>query len=70
MKMFDQCVARIALSRNDNVLSAYRVAFEGEREQVRKQHDFAPKNAIHFISKLITGENLGRPRSDVYQFTN
>ena len=59
---------------NDNVWSAYGIAFTGERERGRKQRDFAPKNAIHFVSKLIvfqkvesdTGENLGRPRTDVY----
>ena len=77
--MFRHCVARIALSRNDNVSSTNRIAFAGKRERGRKQRDFAPtKNAIHFASKLITfqkvesdtGENLRRLRSDMYQFTN
>ena len=66
------------LSWNDNVSSAYHIAFAREREQGRKQRDFAPKNAIHLVSKLIvfqkvesyTGENLGRPRTDLYQSTN
>ena len=49
--MFDDCVAPIALSWNDNVLSAYCIAFAGERKRGRKQRDFAPKNAIHFVSK-------------------
>ena len=34
MKMFDHCVARIALSWNDNVLSAYHIASLGECEQL------------------------------------
>ena len=76
--MFDHCAARIALSWNDNVGSAHRIAFAGERERGRTQRDFAPKNAINFVSKLIifqkvesdTGENLGWPRTEVYQFAN
>ena len=60
------------------VLSAYRIAFAGESERGRKQREFAPKHAIHFVSKLIifqrvesdTAENLGQPRSDVYQSMN
>ena len=76
--MFYHCVARIVLSWNDNVLLEYSIAFAGERKRGRKQRDFAPKNAIHFVLNLIifqkvksdTGENLGRPRSDVYQSTN
>ena len=73
--MFDHCVARIALSWNDNnVSTAYRIAFAGERERGRKQRNFAPKNAIHLVLKLIifqkvetdTGEYLGRPRSDMH----
>ena len=63
---------------NDNVASAHRIAFAGERERGRAQRDFAPKNAINFVSKLIifqkvesdTGENLGWPRTEVYQFAN
>ena len=51
--MFDHCAARIALSRNNNVTSALRIAFAGERERGRTQRDFAPKNAINFVSKLI-----------------
>ena len=78
LKTFDHCVARIALPWNDNVSLKYSVAFAGERTRGRKQHDFAPKNAIHFVLKIIifqkvesdTGENLRRPRSDVYQSTN
>ena len=43
-----------------------------------KSGQFAPKNTIHFVSKLIiflkvepdTGEILGQPRSDVYQSMN
>ena len=78
LKTFDHCVARIALSWNDNVSLDYNVAFAGECKPGRKHCDFAPKNAIHFVLKLIifqkvesnTGENLGRPRSDVYQSTN
>ena len=65
--MFDHCVVHIALSWNDNVSSAYRIALAGERERGSKLRDFARKNAIHFVSKLIifqqaesdTGENLG-----------
>ena len=76
--MFDHCAARIALSWKDNVASAHRIAFAGERERGRTQRDFAPKNAINFVSKLIifqkvesdTGENLGWPRTEVYQFAN
>ena len=76
--MFDHCAARLALSWNDDVSSAYRIAFAGERERGTKQRDLAPKNAIHFVSKLIifqkvdsaTGDNLWRPKSDVYQSTN
>ena len=60
-----------------NVSSAYRITLAGERERGRKQRNFEPKNAIHFVSKLIifqkleseTGENLWRPRTDDYQFT-
>ena len=80
MKMFDHCVARISLSWNDNVSSAYRINFVGERERGRKQRGFPPKNAIHLVQNLSlfkteqvqsdTGENLGRPGSDVYQSTN
>ena len=51
--MFDSCVACIALSWNDNVSSAYCTAFAGKRERGRKQRDFAPKSALHFVSKLI-----------------
>ena len=65
--MFDHCVVHIALSWNDNVSSAHRIAFAGERERGSKQRDLTLKNAIHFVSKLIifpkvesdTGENLG-----------
>ena len=54
------------------VSSAYHIALARERERVRKQCDFAPKNAIHFVSKRIifqkvesdTSENLQRPISD------
>ena len=48
--------------------------FSGEHEACRKQRNFAPQNAIHFVSKLIifqkvesesdTAENLGQLRSD------
>ena len=51
--MFDHCAARIVLSRNNNVTSALRIAFAGERERGRTKRDFAPKNAINFVSKLI-----------------
>ena len=52
--------------------------FCGEHERGRKQRDFAPKNAVHFVSKLNifhkvesdVGENLGRRRTDVYQSMN
>ena len=72
--MFDHCAARIALSWNDNVAFAHCIAFAGERERGRTQCDFAPKNAINFVSKLDifqkvksdTGENLGWPRTEVY----
>ena len=47
--MPDHCVACFALSWNDNVSSAYRIAFAGERERDRKQRDFAPKNAIYLL---------------------
>ena len=43
---------RIALSWNDNVLLAYHIAFAEEREQGRKQRDFAQNKAIRFVSKL------------------
>ena len=77
----DYCIywkCSIALSWNDIVLSAYRIAFAGERNRGRKQRDFAPKNAIQFVPKLIIfqkikldiGENLGRLRTDVYQSIN
>ena len=49
MKMSDHRVAWFALSWNDNVLSAYRIAFAGERERDTKQRDFTPKNAIHLF---------------------
>ena len=52
----DHCVARIALSWNDNVSSAYRIAFAGERERDGKQHDFAPKTQS-ICSKLIIFQN-------------
>ena len=60
------------------VASTYGIAFAGESERGRKQRDFAPKNAIYFVSKFIIfqnvesdiSENLGQPRSDVYQSTN
>ena len=76
--MFDHCVALIVLSWNDNVSSANRIAFAGERKQGKTQCDFAPKNAINFVSKLIifqkvesdNGKNLGWPKTEVYQFTN
>ena len=50
----------------------------GERKRGKKQRDFARKNAIHFLSKLIifqkvesdVGENSGRPRSDEYHELN
>ena len=76
--MFVHCLAHIALSWNDGVLSAYRIAFAGEREWGRKQGDFAPKNAIYFVLKLIIFqkvesdmvENLGWSRTDVYLSMN
>ena len=76
MEIQNHCVARIVLSWNDNVLSAYRIAFVGESKRGRKQRDFAPKNAIHLfqnssISKMEkvesdACENLGRPRAEAY----
>ena len=57
MKMFDHCVARITLHWNDNVLSAYRIASVGEHKRGRKQGKFVPKNAIHFVRKLIIFQN-------------
>ena len=58
MKIFDpHCVACIAVSLNDSVSSAYRNAFAGETERGRKQRDLAPKNKIHFVSKLIIFQN-------------
>ena len=73
--MFNHCVALIALSWNDNVSSTNRIAFAGERKRGKTQRDFAPKNAINFVLKLIifqkvesdTGENLGWPKTVVYQ---
>ena len=53
LKMFDHCAARIVLSWNDNFASAHRIAFAGERERGRTQREFAPKNAINFVSKVI-----------------
>ena len=68
------------MSTNDKFSSAYRIAFAGERERGRKQRDFVPKNAIHLFQnssfsrmeevELDTGENLRRPRSETYQFSN
>ena len=52
LQMFDDCRAPIAVPWNDNV-SAYCIVFAGERKRGRKQCDFAPKNTIHFVSKLI-----------------
>ena len=49
----------IALSRNDNFSSAYLIAFEGESKRGRKQCDLAPKNTIHFVSKLIIFQEVG-----------
>ena len=37
--------------------SAYRTALAEERERGKKQRDFAPKNAIRFVSKLIIFQN-------------
>ena len=37
LKIFDHCVACIALSWNDDVSSVYRFAFAGERKRGRKQ---------------------------------
>ena len=45
------------MSLNDSVSLAYRNAFAGESERGRKQRDFAPKNKIHFVSKLIIFQN-------------
>ena len=42
--MFDHCIARIELFLNDNVSSAYRITFVGERKQDRKQRDFNNRN--------------------------
>ena len=81
MKIFDpHCVACVAVSLNDSVSSSYRNAFAGESERGKKQRVFAPKNKIHFVSKLIifkmeqvqshTGESLGQPRSNVFQLMN
>ena len=50
--MFDpHCVARIAVSLNDSVSSAYRIAFAGERERGKKQRDLAPKKRNPFCFK-------------------
>ena len=51
--MFDHFVACIMLSWNNNVSSAYGIAFAGECEQGRKQCNFAPNIAIHFVSNFI-----------------
>ena len=52
--MFDHCLARIALSWNDNISSAYRIAFAGEHDPGKKLIAILhPKNAIHFVSKLF-----------------
>ena len=46
-------VARIALSWNYNIWSAGRIAFAGKRGRGgRKQRNFAPKDAIYFVSKF------------------
>ena len=50
----------------EDVSSAYGIAFAEESKRGRKQRDFAPKNAIHFVWKFIIfqkvesdiGENL------------
>ena len=63
--MLDHCVACFVLSWNDNnVSSAFRIAFAGERKRGRKQHDFAPKNAIHFTLKLITLQKVESDTSE------
>ena len=48
IKMFDHCVARIALSWNDNVLSAHRIAFAGERKRGKKAARFSTKKCNPF----------------------
>ena len=57
--MFDHCIAPILLSWNDSVSSANRTAFAGEHKRGREQRDFAPRNAIHFVSKLIIFQKVG-----------
>ena len=48
-------VACIALSWNDNVLSAYHIAFAGECKRGRKQCDFAPQTqSILFQNSLFS----------------
>ena len=56
--MFDHCVTRISLSCNDRVSSANRIAFARQHKQGRKQRDFAPRNTIHFVSKLIISQKV------------
>ena len=55
--MFDHCVPSIALSWNNNVLSAYYIDFAGERERGRKQRNFVSKIRDPFGSKLIIFRN-------------
>ena len=61
LKMFDHCIARIALSWNDNVSSVYRIAF-AEREWGRKQRDFASKNASILFQNLLFSKSRIRYR--------
>ena len=49
MKMQDYWVTCIALSWNDNVLSAYGIVFAKQRKRGRKLRNFAPKSAIHLF---------------------
>ena len=85
MKMLHHYVAFIAPSWNDNdVRLVYCIAFVGERERGRKQCDFAPlpqkktqyvlfQNSTFSKMEQVesdTVENLGRSKSDRYQYTN
>ena len=51
MEMFDNCITRIALSWNNNVSSAYRIAFAGERERGKKAAPFCTKKRNPFCFK-------------------
>ena len=78
MKMFDHCETAsrcfgMIMYRQLTALFLWKNAYEAESSAI-----LPPKHAIYFVLKLIifqkvesdTGENLGRPRSDVHHELN